>query len=235
MRKRKVPILVFAHGTDSPAKGGGSGFRNLVEKGRTLDLPYVVVGVCTPWANGSVAAIADKLHIPVHTLHKRPCAEQEFALMKMTGAALAVASGYLWPLRLPMHQTINIHPGSRPMTNGLHGRQVHERMILARNKESISATHMEMHFVVPYVKNADGTDNYDIGFGFAKVPIDIRPDDTADTLGKAVNAVEHAFQPAYTALVAEGRIALRSDKAPLEHYVWMENPAWYEGHDLPYT
>lgn len=231
----KARILVFAHGTDSPKKGGGSGFRNLVEQERARNLPYVVAGVCTPYANGSVAAIAKKLNIPVHTLHKRPCAEHEFALMKMTGATLAVASGYLWPLRLPMHQTINIHPGSRPMTNGLHGGQVHERMILARDKQGVDTTHMEMHFVVPYVKNADGTDNYDIGFGFAKVPINISPDATADTLGKAVNAVEQALQPTYTALVAEGRIALRSDRAPLEHYVWMENPAWYEGRELPYT
>ena len=230
-RMRKTPILVFAHGTDSPEKGGGSGFRNLVEKGRIRDLPYVVVGVCTPYANGSVAAIAEKLRIPVHVLHKRPCAEQYAALMKMTGAAFAATSGYLWPvLGLPTEKVFNIHPGPLPTFGGygMHGHHVHDAVIAAYKRGDVRRSAVSMHFVPPYEKTATG-DNYDAGPVFASVEVEINPDDTAKTLGERVNRLEHRVQPAYTALVVEGLIQFRDGR------VWMENPAWYEGHDLPYT
>lgn len=229
--RRKIPIIVFAHGTDSPEKGGGSGFRELVLQGRIRNLPYVVVMVCTPYANGSVAAIAKKLHIPVYILQQRPCAEQYVALMKMTGAAFAATSGYLWPvLGLETSQSINIHPGPLPAFGGrgMHGHYVHDAVIAAYKRGEVRRSAVSMQFVTPYEKTATG-DNYDAGPIFASVEVEIKPDDTAKTLGERVNRLEHRVQPAYTSLVVEGLIQLRDGR------VWMENPAWYEGHDLPYT
>lgn len=228
---RQVPILVFAHGTDSLAKGGGSGFRNLVERSRKFQLPYVVVGVCTPYVTGSVADIATSLKIPVYPLHTRPSAEQYCALMNMTGAAFAAASGYLWPITgLPTEQVINIHPASFSYTAGLHGDHAHERMIRARDEEGETTTHVTMHFVTPFVRNPDGSNNYDTGPVFAAVPVKIESGDTVATLKARVNAAEHRVQPAFTALVATGAIKLLSDGT-----VWMEDRAWYEGKNLPYT
>ena len=227
----KIPILVFATGTNDPNRGG-SGLRNLVEKGDKLDLPYKIVGVCTPYLKGSAAAIAAKHRIEMFYIPHRPSAQLEGELMEMDGAKFAAASGYLWPLRLPVSQTINIHPGLLPRFggHGMYGHHVHEATLAAFQRGEVDHSAVSMHFVTPYERRSDGIDNYDTGPLFAVVPVPIYSNDDAGILGKRVNVMEHKVQPALTALVATGCIKLRPDGT-----VWMEDPDWYEGKNLPYT
>jgi folate-dependent phosphoribosylglycinamide formyltransferase PurN len=62
---------------------------------------------------------------------------------------------------------------------------------------------------------------------FASVPIEILPNDTAETLGARVNKMEHQVQFIYTALVAQGLITLRGER------VVMEDESWLTGKNLP--
>ncbi len=226
----KIPALVLAHGTNNPEKGG-SGFRNLVEKGHDLNLPYEIVAVATPYKEGSIAKLAKGFDIKCIHLPHRPDGPEFIRLAEDTGAKHVMCSGFLWAVKgLPTWMVSNIHPGSRPMTNGMHGSQVHQRMIRARDEDGIHVTHVNVHFVPSFVAHDDGTNNYDTGTGLAAVPVEILAEDSADTLGSRVNAVEHRVQPAYLALIVADCIRLREDGT-----VWMEDPDWYEGRNLPYT
>ena len=222
--------LVFASGS---ATGGGSGFKNLVETKSVSrpNLAYDIVGVVTHHVNGGVVQHAQALRIPCTVISPKVSKEEYRFLVEEFDAELVALSGWLRPVvGLPPEKVINIHPGPlrRFGGHGMYGHHVHEAVIEAFRKGEIRETAMSMHFVDPYIKTADG-DNYDKGPVFAEIPIGIVSDDTADSLGKAVNGMEHMFQPLYTSLVAEGRIALRQGK------VWMENEEWRYGRDLPFT
>lgn len=218
-------VLVFASGS---ATGGGSGAARLVEESRSRNLGFEVVGFVTHYADGGVANHARRLGIPCYIVTLPMLIVHYENLVRSSRADLVCLSGWLKPVTgLPTDKVINIHPGSFPITAGLHGHHVHERMIRARDEDGISVTHVTMHFVTPFVKKSDGSNNYDTGPVFASVPVEILPNDTAETLGARVNKMEHCVQPIYTALVAQGRIALRGDK------VFMEDGCWLSGKYLP--
>jgi phosphoribosylglycinamide formyltransferase-1 len=218
-------VLVFASGT---ATGGGSGAANLVKKSRERDLGFLVVGFVTHHRDGGVAQHARALGVPLYCIPTPVLMVHYFNLMKTTQADLAALSGWLKPVvGLPSEKVINIHPGPFPLTSGLYGHHVHKRMIRERDERGINHTRITMHFVPPFVARPDGTNNYDTGPVFASVPVEIHPDDTAETLAARVNAIEHRIQPIYTSLVANGSIALISGRVHLQH------DAWRHGIDLP--
>ena len=59
-------------------------------------------------------------------------------------------------------------------------------------------TAVTMHFV---------TDIYDDGPIFFQFPINVKKDDTPESLGKRVNLYEHKFQPLITSMVVNGEIS----------------------------
>lgn len=222
----KKRVLVFASGS---ATGGGSGFANLVRQSRKLDLPFEVISVVTSHINGGVAEHAQKLDIPFMVCLNPLTPHNYERLFSNYKADLVVLSGWLKPVAgLPPEKVINIHPGPLPQFGGkgMYGHHVHEAVIAAHREGRISQSAVCMHFVPPYEKTASG-DNYDSGPVFAEVPVEIYRHYDAEALGRAVNAVEHAIQPAFTALVAEGRISL------IRGRVVMDNQAWREGKNLP--
>ncbi|XOU94279.1 MAG: formyltransferase family protein [Candidatus Kerfeldbacteria bacterium] len=60
-------------------------------------------------------------------------------------------------------------------------------------------TAVTMHFV---------SEEYDRGPIFFRYPIEIKGDDTPDTLGARINAMEHKFQPYVTDLIVRKKIIL---------------------------
>jgi phosphoribosylglycinamide formyltransferase-1 len=86
---------------------------------------------------------------------------------------------------------LNIHPALLPAFKGLH---THRRALEAGVKEH-GAT---VHFVVPEM---------DSGPIIAREAVEVRPDDTEDTLAARVLAVEHRLYPRALRLLAEGRIS----------------------------
>lgn len=196
---RKQRILVFASGTKT---GGGSGFEKLVEATRGDDpvLNATIVGVVTNHSEGGVAQRAARLGIPCYLLTEFTAEEYRQVIGLAGGADWFMLSGWLKKVvGFPMARTVNIHPGPLPLTQGLHGSQVHQRMMEAYRRGAVTHSAVTMHFV---------DDEYDTGPVAFSVDVTILDDDTPDTLGKRVNACEHVWQPRVLDDIVHGRIWL---------------------------
>mgnify|MGYP006427772597 CR=1 FL=1 len=91
---------------------------------------------------------------------------------------------------------INIHPSLLPAYRGL---RTHERVLAAgEHRHGCS-----VHYVIPEL---------DAGPVIAQAAIGIQPDDTADTLARRVQAMEHRLYPEVVRWIAEGRVALDGDR-----------------------
>jgi len=199
----KKRVLVFASGD---AKGGGSGFQELVEFSRTEPpiLNAEIVGVVSNHELGGVRKKADALDIlfrfwsgPFDALGYQKYT-QEF------GANFVMCSGWLKLIRgLEPGRTINIHPGPLPQFGGqgMYGHHVHEAVIAAYKRGEIAQSAVTMHFV---------DDSYDHGPCIFKIPVLIRPEDDAETLAKRVNEKERAWQSYILNRVIRGDIYLEN-------------------------
>ncbi len=118
---------------------------------------------------------------------------------------LLVLAGYLKFVPAPVTRlyrgrVINVHPALLPAFGGpgMYGRRVHAAVIASGARVS-GAT---VHFV---------DDAYDRGPIIAQWPVPVLPQDTAETLGRRVLAVEHLLLPRAVAAVATGHARLDAD------------------------
>jgi len=90
---------------------------------------------------------------------------------------------------------INIHPGPIPEFGGpgMYGHRVHEAVIASKRRFSGPT----VHFV---------DEEYDHGPTIAHVPVEVRPDDTPDSLAARVLKAEHDLYPRVVAAMAQGKI-----------------------------
>ncbi|MBI5466304.1 MAG: phosphoribosylglycinamide formyltransferase [Candidatus Kerfeldbacteria bacterium] len=217
-------ILVFASGEPEPDKGG-SGFENLVNESQRICglLKADIVGVVSNHPRGGVYTKALKLNVPF--FHASPKTAGEYLeLAAKTGAEWFMLSGWLKPvIGLPVKRTVNIHPGPAPEFGGkgMYGHHVHEAVLAAYHRREITHSAVTMHFV---------TKEYDKGPIFLKQCVPILPDDTAETLGKRVNEVEHEVQPMVTSMVVNGEIqCLRLDSGEYR----VKAPGWWLRNFVP--
>jgi folate-dependent phosphoribosylglycinamide formyltransferase PurN len=218
-KKQNKKIIVFASGTKD---GGGSGFENLVNASQDGRLSGQIVAVVSNHENGGVRQRADRLGIKfVHFPAKKSVDGEtgtEFSpefgtaenYRKIAGDAdLVCLSGWLKLVTgLDPRKTINIHPGPLPRFGGagMYGYHVHEAVMEAYKNGAPNAatgkkvTHsaVSMHFV---------TEKFDEGPLFFSQPVEILPDDTADTLAARVLEAEHKWQPLITDKVLRGEIS----------------------------
>lgn len=95
---------------------------------------------------------------------------------------------------------INIHPSLLPRHRGLH---THRRVL-----EAGETTHgASVHFVTPAL---------DAGPVIARVEMDVRADDTADSLADRLLPLEHRLYPAALALLLRHRVELRNETIYLD-------------------
>lgn len=198
----KVKVLVFASGD---AKGGGSGFQELVEFSRTNPpvLDARIVGVISNHPEGGVRRRADALRIPFEYWSGPFDAQGYRTFVQKYQADFVMCSGWLKFVRgLDPARTVNIHPGPLPRFGGpgMYGHHVHEAVIAAYRRGEITQSAVTMHFV-------DET-AYDHGPIFFQMPVLIRPEDDAETLAKRVNEKERAWQSYMLNLVVHGYIYL---------------------------
>jgi len=195
--ERKPRILVFASGS---ATGGGSGFAKMVVMKREGVLQADIVGVVSNHGGGGVAAKASALGI--HFGHwTGPFAADGYRRWVDTFQAdYVMLSGWLKKVAgLDIARTVNIHPGPLPLTAGLHGHHVHERVLAAYRAGEIASSAVNIHF-------ADA--EYDTGPIAHSVQVEILETDTPDTLAARVNACEHAWQSHILNLIVHGTIRL---------------------------
>ena len=196
----KPKVYILASGTKT---GGGSGFANLVVKGRQLNLNYEVVGVVCNIKGGGVESKAEQLGVPffyfegkmgkdgLRRFDAQDCSELIDVVHPriMMSGWLKIGEGY------DPRNTINIHPGStgkdlkgsRPFAGkGMFGHYVHEAVMKAFSRGEITHTEVTIHAV---------TDEPDAGVPIARIPVRIYPNDTPELLAGRVNVVEHEWQP----------------------------------------
>ena len=94
-------------------------------------------------------------------------------------------------------RAINVHPALIPAFSGkgMYGRHVHEA-VLARGVKITGAT---VHFV---------DDEYDHGPILAQRAVEVRDDDTAETLAARVQAAERELVPEVVHAIADGRVRM---------------------------
>lgn len=186
----KPRLLVFN-------SGSGSGFENLVKYGIHGD--YHVIGLIADREDRPAVGRAKRLDIKYSIMHNNT--EQEYQRMiDLYEADFVALSGWLKKTKgLNPQTTINIHPGPLPNFGGkgMYGHHVHESVIKAYKRGEIEYSAVSMHFV---------TDQYDMGPVIISVPVKILPEYTPETLGTAVNAIEHLIQPFVTNLLVTGEI-----------------------------
>ncbi len=197
----KPRVVVFASGT---LTGGGSGFEKLVEATQTGVLDAEIVAVVSQYVDGGVFQRAARLRITPSLFprtspgyYRDPYRD----IARTYRADYYFLSGWALQVRgLDPRTTINIHPAPLPRFGGKgwYGHRVHERMLAAYRSGEIGHSAVSMHFV-----DAE----YDHGPIFFQQEVEIKDNDTPETLAARVNVVEHRFQAAVSNLVVTGQIA----------------------------
>lgn len=193
----KKKLIIFASGSKT---GGGSGFANLVEASRDGRLDAEIFMVVSNHENGGVREKADRLGIQFRHFTAPFTAERYREIT--AGADFVALSGWLKMVEgLDPKTTFNIHPGDTHNFGGagMYGHFVHEAVMQAYSRGEVTHSAVTMHFV---------TDDkqYDRGPVFFKIPVEILPDDTAETLARRVNLAEHLYQPIVTDAVVSGKV-----------------------------
>ena len=165
--------------------GRGSNLRALL----VADLPVVVV--VSNRLGVPALAIADEHHVPTRVLRRSDHESADArdaaigAALTEAGVTLAVLAGYDQLLRPGYFaafrgRTVNVHPSLLPAHGGagMLGLAVH-RSVLAAGERRTGAT---VHEVTP---DLDG------GPILARATVDVRPDDTAESLAERVLEAEH--------------------------------------------
>jgi phosphoribosylglycinamide formyltransferase-1 len=201
-KEGKIRVLVFASGDE---KGGGSGFRELIEFSRTNPpvLNAQIVGVISNHPHGGVHKRAAALQIPFEHWSGPFDAEGYRSFVEKYRADFVMCSGWLKFVRgLDPSRTVNIHPGPLPRFGGprMYGHYVHEAVMAAYHRGEIIQSAVTMHFVDEAA--------YDHGPIIFQMPVLIRPDDDAETLAKRVNEKERAWQSYILNLVVHRHIYL---------------------------
>ncbi|MDR2587570.1 MAG: phosphoribosylglycinamide formyltransferase [Coriobacteriales bacterium] len=121
--------------------------------------------------------------------------------MQRAGAEHLVMAGYMRMVNAPLldafpDRVINIHPALLPAFPGAHG-------IADAFAAGVKVTGVTVHFA-----NAV----YDEGPIIAQRPVEIREDDTLESLEERIHAVEHELYPQALQLIAQGRVSIDKDR-----------------------
>jgi phosphoribosylglycinamide formyltransferase 1 len=207
--KDKPRLLVFASGS---LTGGGSGFENLVNATRIKSNQFGptetlgglwadIVAVVSNHEHGGVRERADRLGVPF-IFFPGPFEAGEYQrIINDNDAEYVALSGWLKLVSgLDPKTTFNIHPGPLPRFGGkgMYGRHVHEAIMEAFRNREVTHSAVTMHFV---------TEKYDEGPIFFEHPIEIRENDTPESLAERVGLEEKRWQPIITNKVVLGEIS----------------------------
>lgn len=197
----KPKLIIFASGT---ASGGGSGFENLVEATRTGVLDAEIVAVVSNHKHGGVRERAEHLGISFVYFAGPYDAEHYSSILQKTAGDWVALSGWLKLVHgLDPAKTFNIHPAPLSYRHGhfggnkMYGHNLHQAIAEALAKGEISESGVSMHFV---------TEEYDRGPVFFEKRVPLRKGMTGEEIQKAVNIVEHEWQPKITNMVVHGEI-----------------------------
>jgi phosphoribosylglycinamide formyltransferase-1 len=195
MSRKRVAVLI---------SGRGSNMTALIEAAKDKTYPAAIVLVVSNRDDAGGLAVARAVGIVAEVIENTQFGKDRAGFERALQAVLekhaidiVCLAGFMrlltaafvenWQGRL-----LNIHPALLPAFKGL---DTHKRALEAKAKLH-GAT---VHFVVPEM---------DSGPIIAQGAVEVRGDDTAETLASRVLAVEHRIYPLALKLVAEGRVRI---------------------------
>ena len=190
--------------------GSGTTLQNLIDRIAAGTLPARIVQVVSSRADAFGVERARRAGLPVEVVARKSFptieafSDRTFDLCRQAGARLVVLGGYLQLLRIPDDyrlRVLNIHPALLPAFGGqgMYGRHVHEAVL----EYGARVSGCTVHFL---------DDQYDHGPVVAQRAVEVREDDTPDTLAARVFAAECELYPAVLRAVIDGRVTVTGRK-----------------------
>ena len=150
---------------------------------------------------------AENAGIPTLVMNREKYADREAAdreivdALKAAGAEYVFMAGYMrmvTPVMLDAFpdRVVNLHPALLPSFKGAHA-------IQDAFDAGVKVTGVTVHLA---------NEEYDKGPIIAQRAVEVREDDTVDTLEERIHEVEHVLYPEVLRLVAEGRVAVGEDR-----------------------
>jgi formyltetrahydrofolate-dependent phosphoribosylglycinamide formyltransferase len=176
------------------ASGGGSNAQQIINYFSSSPVKIALI-VCNKPGAG-VLQVAAKAGIPSLLIEKQQFFDGDNYLpqLQQNHIDFIVLAGFLWKvpdalIRAYPKTIINIHPALLPKYggNGMYGRHVHEAVIANKEKQS----GITIHYV---------DEQYDHGEIIFQAACAVYDNDTAETLAKKVQALEHEY---YGKVIAE--------------------------------
>ncbi|TVY03178.1 phosphoribosylglycinamide formyltransferase [Cohnella terricola] len=189
------------------ASGSGSNFQALVEAIREQNVPATVSLLVCDKPEAKVVQRAEALGIPTFLFDPKSYATREayeeeiVDRLREEGVELIVLAGYMRLITATLVEPyygrmINVHPAMLPSFPGV-------RAIRQALEYGVKLTGVTVHFV-------DG--GMDSGPIIAQKAVEIRDDDTEETLAERLHKVEHELLPKAVRWIAEGRVTLNERK-----------------------
>jgi phosphoribosylglycinamide formyltransferase 1 len=201
---QKLPIAILI-------SGRGSNMKAIAERAIAAHLPVDIRVVVSDKADAAGLDVATGLGIPTCVLSPREFADRatyDLALAELVAKyepKLIVLAGFMRILTPNFigafaGRILNIHPSLLPKYRGLH---THRRAL-----EACDPMHgVSVHFV---------TEELDGGPVIIQACIDVRADDTEQSLSARVQRQEHTIYPQAIEWFATGRLALEGDRVVLD-------------------
>jgi len=202
MTRKRVAVLI---------SGRGSNMAALIAAAKAPAFPAEIVLVLSNRPDAAGLAAARGQAIATAVVDHSGFADREAferamqAVLEAHEVEFVCLAGFMrrltpWFVGRWQGRMINIHPALLPAFKGL---DTHARALAA----GVKIHGASVHLVVPDV---------DSGPLIAQGAVEVRDDDTAETLAARVLAIEHRIYPAALALVAAGRVKLVDGRCRIE-------------------
>ena len=187
--------------------GSGTNLQAIIDAAANDGLPVDIVRVVSSRPDAYGIERARAAGIPATVLNRDVYADPEaadariVAELREAGAEYVVMAGYMrkvTPVMLDAFpdRVLNLHPALLPSFKGAHA-------IQEAFDAGVKVTGVTVHFA---------NEDYDKGPIVAQRAVEVREDDTLETLEARIHEVEHELYPQVLRLVAEGRIGVGEDR-----------------------
>ncbi len=191
--------------------GSGTTLESIFEHIDRGELPVEVSVVISSRADAYGIERAKKRGVPTHMLARKKYGslaeytEAVFSAVRESGAELVALAGFMVQIGIPddfKGRILNVHPALLPSFGGkgMYGHFVHEAVLEHGCKVSGCTVHVV-------------DEEYDRGPIVMQQCVEVRDDDTPDSLAERVQAAEREIYPRAIRAFAEGRVKVEGRRA----------------------
>ncbi len=191
--------------------GSGTTLENIFEHIERGELPVEVAVVISSRADAYGLERAKKRGVPTHVFARKQYSSLEeytdavFGAVRESLAELVALAGFMVQIGIPEDfkgRILNVHPALLPSFGGkgMYGHFVHEAVL----EHGCKVTGCTVHVV---------DEDYDRGPIVMQQCVEVRDDDTPDSLAERVQAAEREIYPRAIRAFAEGRVRIEGRRA----------------------